>query len=134
MGQAAHERGAGEHDEAGDEDAATAEQVGHPPSKEQETAVGEDVAVDDPLQTLLRETEVALDRGESDVEDRRVEDVHELDETEQDQDRDASPRRKRRGVFHSRGGHGSRIGLCGHDRGSPFVLRLEGKTPDGMET
>jgi hypothetical protein len=134
VGQAAHEGGAGKHDEAGDEDTATAEQVGHAASQEQEAAVGQDVPVDDPLQALLGEAEVALDRGECDVEDRCVEDVHELDETEQDQDGHASPRRQRRGVSRLRGGRGSRIGLCGHDRGLLSSCVSDAKTPGDTET
>ena len=91
MRQAADERRAGEHDQAGDEDAAAAEQVGDPSAEQEEAAVGEDVAVDDPLQALLAEAEVALDRRQGDIEDRGVEDVHELDEAEQEQDGDAAP-------------------------------------------
>jgi hypothetical protein len=44
-----------------------------------------------PLQALLAEAEVALDRRQGDVQDRGVEHVHELDEAEQEQDRDAAP-------------------------------------------
>ena len=90
--QAADQRRAGEDDQAGDQHAATAEQVGHAAAEQQEAAVGEDVAVDHPLQALLAEAEVALDRGQRDVEDRRVEHVHELDDAEQEQDCDAAPR------------------------------------------
>ena len=90
MGEPAGQRRAREHEQAGDEDEAAAEQVGHPAAEQQEAAVGEDVAVDDPLQTLLAEAEVVLDRRQGDVEDRSVEDVHELDETEQEQDRDSA--------------------------------------------
>ena len=57
--QPAEQRGAGEHDQAGDEHAAAPEQVGGAPAEQQEAAVGEDVAVDDPLQALLAEAEVA---------------------------------------------------------------------------
>ena len=91
VGEAAGQRRAREDDQAGDEHEAAAEQVGHPAAEQEEAAVGEDVAVDDPLQALLAEAEVGLDRGQRDVEDRRVEHVHELDEAEQQQDRD--PRR-----------------------------------------
>jgi hypothetical protein len=62
VGEAAEQRGAGEDEQAGDEDEAAAEQVGHPAAEQQEAAVGEDVAVDDPQQALLAEAEVVLDR------------------------------------------------------------------------
>jgi hypothetical protein len=88
--QAADERRAGEHDQPGDEDAAAPEEVGRAAAEKQEAAVGEDVAVDDPLQALLAEVEVALDRRQGDVQDRGVQHVHELDEAEQQQNRDAA--------------------------------------------
>jgi hypothetical protein len=91
--KASDQRRAGEDDEAGDENEAAAEQVGHAAAEEQEAAVGEDVAVDDPLQALLTEAEVAFDRRQRDVQDRGVEDVHELDDAEQEQDRDTASRR-----------------------------------------
>jgi hypothetical protein len=91
VGQAADQRGAGEHHQPCDEHQAAAEQVGHPAAQEQEATVGEDVAVDHPLQALLAEAEIVLDRRQRDVQDRGVEDVHELDEAEQDQDRHAPP-------------------------------------------
>ncbi len=90
MGETAEQRRTRENDQAGDQNAAAAEQVGHAAAEEQETAVGEDVAVDHPLQALLTEAEIALDRRQGDVEDRGVEDVHELDDAEQEQDRDAA--------------------------------------------
>ena len=91
MGQAAGQGRAGEHHQPCDEHQAAAEQVGHPAAQEQEAAVGEDVAVDHPLQALLAEAEIVLDRRQGDIQDRGVEHVHELDETEQHQDRDAPP-------------------------------------------
>ena len=90
MGEAADQGRTREDDQAGDQNAAAAEQVGHAAAEEQETAVGEDVAVDHPLQALLSEAEIAFDRRQGDVEDRGVEDVHELDDAEQEQDRDAA--------------------------------------------
>src|SRR5262249_6087410 len=85
------ERGGCEHDEPGDEHKAATEEVGHPRAEQEKPAVREDVAVDHPLQALLTEAEILLDRRQGDVEDRRVEDVHELDEAQQKQDRDAAP-------------------------------------------
>ena len=52
----------GEDYEAADEHAATAEQVGCTPAEEQEAAEDERVGADHPLQVLLREAEVVLDR------------------------------------------------------------------------
>ena len=91
MRQAAGQRGAGEDDEAGDEHEATSEEIGHAGAEQEKAAVGEDVAVDHPLQALLAEAEVVLDRRQRDVEDRRIQDVHELNEAQQEQDRDAAP-------------------------------------------
>jgi hypothetical protein len=98
VGQAADQRRAGEHDQSRDQHPPAPQQIGHAAAEEQETAVGEDVAVDHPLQALLAEAEVALDRRQGDVQDRGVEHVHELDEAEQKQDRDAASRRQRRRI------------------------------------
>jgi hypothetical protein len=114
VGKAADQRRAGEDDQAGDEDEAAPEQVGHPAAEQQEAAVGEDVAVHNPLQVLLAEAEVVLDRRQGDVEDRRVQDVHELDEAEQEQDRDAAPRRQRRRPLRLIEGRNVRVGLGTH--------------------
>ena len=61
-------------------------QVAGPAAEQQEAAEQQRVAVDDPLQVGRREAEVALDRGQRDVGDRRVEDDHELREADQDED------------------------------------------------
>jgi hypothetical protein len=63
VGQAADQRRAGEHEQARDQHPPAPEQIGHPAAEEQETAVGEDVAVDHPLQALLAEAEIARDWG-----------------------------------------------------------------------
>src|SRR6266540_987760 len=114
VGESAEQRGAGEDDQPGDQDEAATEQVGHPAAEQQEAAVGEDVTVDDPLQALLAEAEVVLDRRQRDVQDRGVQDVHELDEAEQEQDRDAAPRRQRRHVRRLIDGRNVRVGLGAH--------------------
>jgi hypothetical protein len=46
--------------------------VGGTTAEEQEPAEGQHVGVDHPLQILLAEVEVALDRGQGDVHDRGV--------------------------------------------------------------
>ena len=54
-----------------------AEQVAEPSGQEEQAAEGDQVGVDDPGEARLREAEVGLDLGKSDVHDRRVEDDHE---------------------------------------------------------
>jgi hypothetical protein len=88
----AHERGDREDPDASEEEAAPAEQVGHPPAEEQEAPEGERIAVDDPLQALGAEPERALDRRQRDVHDRRVEHDHELGKTDDDEDPPAAGR------------------------------------------
>src|SRR5439155_1767872 len=81
---------------AGDEDAAAPEQVGGAAAQQHEAAVGEQVAARDPLQALLREAEVAADRGKRDVDDRRVDEVEERDRGQQRQRELAAARREKR--------------------------------------
>src|SRR5437870_8836701 len=121
VGQAARERGAREDDEPGDEHEPATEQIGHPRAEQEEAAVGEEITVDDPLQALLAEAEVVLDRRQGDVEDRGIEYVHELDEAEQQQNRDAEARAKRRRIRGRISRQVSQFGRCGlHE--VPFVL------------
>ena len=91
LGQATRERGEREESEPADEDAPSPDQVGSAPAEEQEAAVGEHVAADDPLQALLGEVQVVPDRGQGDVDDRDVEEVEELDEQQQREDEHAAP-------------------------------------------
>ena len=72
-----------EHDHAGQEDPLAPDQVAGAPAEQQEAAEHQRVAVDHPLQVGGREAEVALDRGQRDVDDRRVEDDHELREADE---------------------------------------------------
>ena len=65
-------------DDAGDEQRATAEQVGHPAAEQQEAAEHERVGGDHPLEARLGEVQVGLDRRQRDVHDRDVQDDHEL--------------------------------------------------------
>ena len=74
--------------DADEEDAAAAQHVGGPATEQQEPSEDQGVGADHPLEVLLREPEVALDRGKSDVHDRDVEDNHELDDT---QEREGQP-------------------------------------------
>ena len=90
-GQPRQQRGHGEHDDADEEDAAAAQHVGGPAAEQQEPAEDQGVGADHPLEVLLREPEVALDGGQSDVHDRDVEDDHELDDA---QEREGQPLRR----------------------------------------
>ena len=78
LGEAAGQRGEREEDEAGDEQAAAAEQVGEAAAEQQEAAEDQGVGVDDPREVVLGEVEVLADRRQRDVDDRRVEDDDEL--------------------------------------------------------
>ena len=77
-GEAGEQRADGEEDEAGDEEAPAAEQVGHPPAEQEDAAEHDRVGGDHPLEALLAEVEVGLDRRQRHVHDRDVEDDHEL--------------------------------------------------------
>ena len=83
--RAAEERADGEDDEADHEHTPPAEEVGEAPAEEEEASEDERVGGDHPLQVLLREPEVGLDRGQRDVDDRDVEHDHELHHAEQQQ-------------------------------------------------
>jgi hypothetical protein len=72
-----------EPNEAAHEDAPPAEDVGEAPAQQEEAAEDERVGADHPLEVLLGEAEVGLDRRERDVHDRDVEHDHELDGAEQ---------------------------------------------------
>ena len=116
LGETTGQRGGGEEDQAGDEDAAAAEQVGHAPAEQQEAAEDERVRVDDPGQVLLGEVEVAAHRGQRDVDDRGVEDDDELRRGEQRQ-------REALAGDGSRFGHGGRL-LQRADVEAEFRLRF----------
>ena len=66
------------------------DQVAEPAGQQQEAAEGDQVAVDHPREVRLGEVQVALDRGQRDVHDRRVEDHHQLAEAEHGE-RDPAP-------------------------------------------
>ena len=68
--QARRERARAEHDQAGEEDPPSPEQVGESAAEQQQPPVGQQIAARDPLQVLLREVKRALDRRERDVRDR----------------------------------------------------------------
>src|SRR5207248_10875367 len=66
-----------EEGDAAHKDAPAAEEVGRASAEQQESAVGERVCGDDPLEVLRREMEMRADRRQRDVDDRDVEDRHE---------------------------------------------------------
>ena len=92
VGEAAERRGDGEEGDAGEEDALAAEQVAEPAGHQQEAPVGDEVGADDPREVGLREAQVALDDGERDVDDRHVDDHHQLTEADDDQRHPLAPR------------------------------------------
>jgi hypothetical protein len=74
----ANQRREREHEQPGDERPALAEQVGGAPAEHQKAGERDRVGVDDPLQVGVGEAEALVDRRQRDVDDRDVEDDHEL--------------------------------------------------------
>jgi len=87
-GETATERGAGEDDQAGHEEAAPAEQVSSAATKEQEAGEGQPVGGDHPLQVRLGEVELTADGRQGDVDDREI---HDGDDVGHDQQGKGSP-------------------------------------------
>ena len=79
----AEQRAESEDERAGHEDAPASEEVGRTSAEEEESSEHQRVGADDPLQVLLGEPEVDLDRRQRDVDDRDVEDGHELHREDQ---------------------------------------------------
>ena len=75
--QPAAQRGRGEHEQAGHQDAAAPQQIRGAAAQQQEAAEGEPVAGHDPLQVRLRHVQLAADGRQRDVDDREVRDRHE---------------------------------------------------------
>src|SRR5262249_964431 len=71
------ERGEREDHQAEHEHAAAPEEISRPPAEQEQAGEGEGVGADHPLEPLRRESELVLDRGQRDRDDRRVEDDHE---------------------------------------------------------
>ena len=78
-GEAAAGGGCDEADEADEHHAAAAQRVAESAAGDEDQPEGESVAGDDPLQRGGRPTEVRIDRGECDIDDRDVEEPHERD-------------------------------------------------------
>ena len=120
---AAEGGGAGEADQADEEDRLAAEQVGYAAAEQQQAAERQGVGGDDPLPVVVGEAEVLLRGGQRDVHDGRVQDDHELGEADDGEDPPA-PRAGRRcgrlGV--TRSGHAAVIDNGAHRAPSRTVL------------
>ena len=78
-------RGDGEDAQRDEQRPPAAEQVGGPAAEQQQAAVAEHVAGDDPLQLRGREVQVGVDRGQRDADHRDVEPVEEEHAAEHDE-------------------------------------------------
>jgi len=76
--QAAGQGSEGKEEQPADEDPAPPEQVGRAAAEEEEAGERQRVGAHDPLELVAAEVELAPDRGQGDVDDRHVEDDHEL--------------------------------------------------------
>jgi hypothetical protein len=81
-GRPAQDRGDGEDGDAEQEHALAADEVTESAGEQQQAAERDEEGVDDPGEITLGEMEVALDRRQGDVHDRRVEHDHELREAD----------------------------------------------------
>ena len=82
---AAERGGGGEADQADDEGALAAPQVGDTAAEEQQSAEGQGVGRDDPLPVAVGDAQVLLGGGQRDVHDGRVEHDHQLGERDEDE-------------------------------------------------
>ncbi len=83
--EARHQRSHREENDACEEDAPTPEQIGRPPPEEQKATEHERVRADYPLQVLLREPQVDLNRRQRHIHDCNVQDDHELHDAQKRQ-------------------------------------------------
>jgi hypothetical protein len=88
-GEPAKRRGDRERDDADEEYALAPKQVAKASGEQKEAAERDQERVDDPGQVALREMEVALDRRQRHVDDRRVEDDHQLRQADHHQGKPA---------------------------------------------
>ncbi|MGC0341260.1 hypothetical protein RKD20_006294 [Streptomyces sp. SLBN-8D4] len=117
----AQQRGDGEGGHAGQEDTLASEDVTEPAAEDQQGGEGEHVRRDDPLDLGVVGVQVALDARDGDVDDRRVDQVHESG----DQDDGEGQAALRVGCGATRGflrrGGGSRCGdVLGHEASMHF--------------
>jgi len=85
VGEAAGQRGQREQHQPGDEHPPSTKQIGGTATEQQEARERDRVGVDDPLEVRFREVQAAADRRQRDVDDRHVEDHHELGQAGQQQ-------------------------------------------------
>ena len=83
VGQRRRQRGDGEHAEAGEEHATTAEQVGGAAAEQQQAAEDQRVAGDRPAEVAAGDAEVPAEVRQRDVHGGDVEDDHELGDRQQ---------------------------------------------------
>src|SRR5207247_9706965 len=74
-----------EEEDPRDEEPPASQQVGEPTAEQEHTSEEDRVGGNHPLQVLLAEIEVGLDRWKCDVHDRHVQDDHELGRHDQGQ-------------------------------------------------
>jgi hypothetical protein len=92
VGHPAERGGDREEGEAGEEDPLATDQVAKPSGHQEEAPVGDEVGADHPCEVGLREAQIALDDGQRDVDDRHVDDHHQLPEAYDDQRHPLAPR------------------------------------------
>ena len=80
--KAAGQRGKHEQDDPGDEHPPATDEVTKTTPEQQEAAERDQVAIDHPRQARLREVQVALNMGQRNVDDRGIEDAHQLSQTD----------------------------------------------------
>jgi hypothetical protein len=85
VGEATQQRGAREDGDSEQEDSLAPIQIAELAAREEQTGEGEDVAIDDPLERALAEAEIALDRGQGDIDDGVVHRRHEDGERDNEQ-------------------------------------------------
>ena len=81
----AAEGGDGEEPDSGQEEPPMAKEISQASAEQEKAAEGQDVRVHDPGERRLGEPKVGPDRWQCDVHDRRVEDDHQIAQTEDDQ-------------------------------------------------
>ena len=67
------------------------DQVAKPSGHQQKTPVGDEVGADHPSEVGLRKAQIALDDGKGDVDDRHVDDHHQLPKAHHDQRHPLAP-------------------------------------------
>ena len=91
VGDAAERGGDGEEGDAGEEDPLATDQVAKPSGHQEKAPVGDEVGADHPCEVGLREAQIALDHGQGHIDDRHVDDHHQLTEAYHDQRHPLAP-------------------------------------------